>query len=83
LSRLGIHWTKTHWEIEPVLKTKKLCIPLNSMQVTMAKTNNRLQELLAPISTTNLDDINKQRMSCEFYKSSFVGYGILNGYLRD
>jgi len=53
------------------------------MQVTMAKTNNRLQELLAPKSTTNLDDINKQRMSCEFYKSSFVAYGILNGYLRD
>ncbi len=51
------------------------------MQVIVAKTNNRLQELLAPKSSTDLDDINKQRMLCEFYKSSFVGYGILNGCL--
>jgi hypothetical protein len=46
-------------------------VVLNSMEVTMVKTNNRLQELLAPKSTINLDGINKQRMSCEFLQVIF------------
>jgi hypothetical protein len=51
LATLGIHWTKTHWEIEPVLKMKKLCVPLEEVEILSF--NERLFALLAQISIIN------------------------------
>jgi hypothetical protein len=40
------------------------------MQTTIFKAKNKLKELLANESTTNPNDLNKQKMNCEFYKST-------------
>jgi len=40
------------------------------MQATIFKAKNKLKELFATESTTNPDDLNKQKMTCEFYKST-------------
>jgi hypothetical protein len=43
-------------------------VVLDSMQAIVFKAENKLKELLATKSTTNPDDLNKQKMTCEFYK---------------
>lgn len=40
------------------------------MQATMVKTKHRLQEFLVVMSTIDPNDLNKQRMTCDFYKST-------------
>jgi hypothetical protein len=40
------------------------------MQATIFKAKIKLKELFETESTTNHDDFNKQKMTCEFYKST-------------
>jgi hypothetical protein len=40
------------------------------MQTNIFKVENKLKELLAIELASNLDDLNKQKMICEFYKST-------------
>jgi hypothetical protein len=40
------------------------------MQAIVFKVVNKLKEMLVIESTTNLDDLNKQKITCEFYKST-------------
>jgi hypothetical protein len=40
------------------------------MQATIFKAKTKLKELLETESTTNPNDFNKQKMTCEFYKST-------------
>ncbi len=45
-------------------------VVLNSMQATIFKVVNKLKEMLATESTTNIYDLNKQKIIREFYKST-------------
>jgi hypothetical protein len=51
LATLGIHWTKTHWEIKHVLKMKKNCIPLEEVEILSF--NQRLFSLVIQVSIIN------------------------------
>jgi hypothetical protein len=66
LSTLGIHSIKTHWEIELVLKMKKLCIPLEEIEILSF--NQGLFALLTQVPIINIWH--------NFYLKGLVGFAM-------